>query len=354
MMNRTALVTAVAALAIITSAPRAASAAIATEVTAAGSWTQVLEDFNDGAVNVTVTGPNDFSSNTEADGLGLFTTLGSSTDPQIIKSQAGLYDVSRTNFYRTRFEQAASATLFQQFPFAPNGATRVDFDTQITLAEQTQAAIDGGSNNGNGIRVDPANGGQAGSHRIDYLFADQYETRGVGEWDETDGTADLQGWTGFNLAGGLSVDETTSSVNGTSGSGTPGDRDAQIRLAGQSIAGSYWNAIELRVKGSGSNTPVQLFWANEDGGFGGPRSITMGAAGGVDVDGDWHIYQIEFAGDANWIGKTITDLRLDPVNGTDAATFSVDYFRLVHIPAPAALPAGLAMIVALAARRRRK
>ncbi len=108
-----------------------------------------------------------------------------------------------------------------------------------------------------------------------------------------------------------------------------GAGDAMIVTSGlPHFAGDAVPSIQIRMKAT-ANGPAQLFWSNEDGGFGGGRGLTAQYAG----TGDWQTLTFAVSASEHWMGKTITSLRLDPTSGGGTA-FEIDWIR-----ASAATPA---------------
>ncbi len=86
--------------------------------------------------------------------------------------------------------------------------------------------------------------------------------------------------------------------------------------------------LQVRLKAA-ADAPVQLFWSNEDGGFGSGRGMTAHYTGA----GDWQILTFPLSGSEHWQGKTITSLRLDPTTA-GGTNFEIDWIR-ASAPVPA-------------------
>lgn len=78
--------------------------------------------------------------------------------------------------------------------------------------------------------------------------------------------------------------------------------------------------INVRMR-AGASAGVQFYWAPLGGSFVG-NFLTQTYSGG----GDWQILEYILAGNANWDGKTINQLRIDPI-GAAGAWFEIDWIR---------------------------
>ena len=133
---------------------------------------------------------------------------------------------------------------------------------------------------------------------------------------EFDTANDRSIWTQNTNTGTITV------ANGLFSGVATGNGDAQIYTSGlTSFAGSSVPVIQIRMKAS-TNVTVQLFWANEDGGFGGNRALTVNYTGA----GSLQTLSFALSGLTDWQGKTITALRIDPVTAT-GQTFDIDWIR---------------------------
>jgi hypothetical protein len=133
---------------------------------------------------------------------------------------------------------------------------------------------------------------------------------------EFDTAGNLGYWTQNTNTGTITV------ANGLFSGAATGNGDAQIYTSGlTSFAGSSVPMIQLRMKAS-ANVAVQLFWANEDGGFGGNRALTVNYTGA----GSWQTLSFALSSLSDWQGKTITALRIDPVTAA-GQTFDIDWIR---------------------------
>lgn len=110
-------------------------------------------------------------------------------------------------------------------------------------------------------------------------------------------------------------------------SGT-GQGDAWVITSGlPPFAGDEVPTIQIRFR-SPSNATTQLFWANEDGGYGSGRGMNFNYTGA----GEWQTLTFHLSTSIHWTGKTINSLRFDPVS-TGGQTFEIDWIR-ASAPAP--------------------
>ena len=108
-----------------------------------------------------------------------------------------------------------------------------------------------------------------------------------------------------------------------------GNGDAQFYTSGlPHFPGNDVPTLQIRFRAS-ANVGTQLFWANEDGGYGSGRVMTVNYTGA----GDWQTLGFPLSTSVNWAGKTITSLRFDPV-GAVGQTFEIDWIR-ASAPTPA-------------------
>jgi autotransporter-associated beta strand protein len=109
--------------------------------------------------------------------------------------------------------------------------------------------------------------------------------------------------------------------------------DPNLTRSGLSILGSSDTIIEFRITKDPLDTSrIDLFWADDSGGIGGPRIISVPPAS-VPADGLPHTYRFTFSGQ---ISGKINTFRLDPsadTIGRSKAT-SIDYIRVYTTIAP--------------------
>jgi len=82
--------------------------------------------------------------------------------------------------------------------------------------------------------------------------------------------------------------------------------------------------IAIRIR-SGWTRALQFFWAYEGGGsFSAATRVTLAYDGGD----DWEILEIDLSAHANWNGKQIDKLRIDPITTPD--WFEIDWVRAAN------------------------
>lgn len=134
---------------------------------------------------------------------------------------------------------------------------------------------------------------------------------------EFNSPGDFEGWdmptriTGATVSGGT--------YKGTA-SATP---DAQIRNYDYDFDAAAVGRIDIRMKAT-VNTTVQLFWGVNGSGFSSTRRLNASYTG----NGNWQVVSFDVGMHNLWNG-TITELRLDPVNGFANVPFEIDYIRSV-------------------------
>lgn len=146
------------------------------------------------------------------------------------------------------------------------------------------------------------------------------------EWNTP---GDLEGWSGVNA---------TVATDGSSLTGTSTTNDSRVQITG--IAGGPdldlgWNDfLDLRIQVPASyHGPVQVFYGTSTtGGFSADRVLTI-PADVIPDDGAFHTYRIELGLETLW-RSTLTDLRIDPVDGagTTGMAFAIDFIRVGDEP----------------------
>lgn len=133
---------------------------------------------------------------------------------------------------------------------------------------------------------------------------------------------------GFNVNGnfeGWVPDQiANATVAGGILTGYPTSNDPKLSRGGLQVPGNDVAYIIIRMKKTGATGSGEYFWANEDGGF---ATARRGAFTTIN-DGSFHTYFLSpatGANAANWIGKTISGLRLDPNSNNDGSRFDIDY-----------------------------
>ena len=101
--------------------------------------------------------------------------------------------------------------------------------------------------------------------------------------------------------------------------------DAYFYKNNYNFNGSLVPKIKIRIKASAASA-VQLFWANEDGGFGGGRASNFL---NITTPGAWQELTFDLSNNANWMGKTIRTLRIDPV-ASGNISFEIDWIRSLN------------------------
>lgn len=93
------------------------------------------------------------------------------------------------------------------------------------------------------------------------------------------------------------------------------------------IDGSWFSAVEVRMRTTAANEQAQLFYAGRDGMLSDANSVRWTVEG----DGELRTYVVPLAGAPGWSGW-ITRLRLDPIavgDGSSATRTCVESLRLV-------------------------
>ena len=128
------------------------------------------------------------------------------------------------------------------------------------------------------------------------------------------GSDPAEGWTAQNTGAGMSVGDGL--FRGAASSGDP-----QFLRSGLSINGSTLTGLLFRYRASAAGD-VQLFWGYNGGGFNATQSRTAS----YPVAGGFQTVYFDLTGNAGWIGRRITSLRIDPPGGT-GTTFALDWVR---------------------------
>lgn len=140
---------------------------------------------------------------------------------------------------------------------------------------------------------------------------------------DTDGNS--EGWDSNNVTG--------LAVSGGVISGVTETNDPQLTQSGFLFDGSLGQVVvRLKIDQSGS-VPVQLFWARDGAvGFVGTRVVSATYTG----DNAFQDVIFDLSGEDEWVGRQITALRLDPVNGagTAGAAFEIDSIEISDGSAP--------------------
>ncbi|MGJ8698100.1 MAG: putative Ig domain-containing protein [Verrucomicrobiaceae bacterium] len=141
----------------------------------------------------------------------------------------------------------------------------------------------------------------------------------LGEW-ETDG--DLEGWN-------TNAGKATATAAGGILTFTATAPDPQL-FKGGGIDITQGQIIEIRSR-QNDTEPIQFFWADASGGYGGGRSFIIGAEN-IIPDGEFHTYQVNmtdvFVGD-------VSSIRFDPGN-IAGRSVDIDYIRIGTATPPGA------------------
>jgi cell surface hyaluronidase len=126
----------------------------------------------------------------------------------------------------------------------------------------------------------------------------------------------FQGWARTNIT-------TAASVTNGSLLATSTNNDPQLARTGFNFSGSAVTSITVRYRADIAGS-LQLYWANENGSFAATRLVTATPA--YIANSGYQIATFNLSTHAEWVGKTITALRLDTLAGANKFT-QVDYIR---------------------------
>lgn len=143
---------------------------------------------------------------------------------------------------------------------------------------------------------------------------------------ETDG--ETEGWSGNNIDGLTSADGRLS--------GSASTNDPQLIVGGLALSGDGYRQVAVRIRSSVGAT-LQLFWSHSTaGGFAGARSVTAAYS----TPGVEQTVVFDLSAEPEWNGKTITGLRLDPLNGAVSGLgFEIDSIEVSDgLPRPVVFP----------------
>jgi hypothetical protein len=159
------------------------------------------------------------------------------------------------------------------------------------------------------LRIDPINGASAngGSFAIDFIEISDgqpfVESR-IGSSFDLNG--DFEGW--------VTVKDLSAYVLGGRLQATTTGIDPILTNDIADFSADSIEAVLVRIKSTKAGS-MQLFWSTTDSpGFAGARSVSTAITG----DGEWQTARIPLRGNVEWDGKTIKNLRLDPVNQANA------------------------------------
>jgi hypothetical protein len=136
----------------------------------------------------------------------------------------------------------------------------------------------------------------------------------VVKWDFEGGASD--GWT----VASSSVSNLRSETGCLRGDSV--DIDPNITVPAQKLQLRDAAGVTLRVWFSQAST-LQLYWSNEDGGFGGTRVVQQAVPAQ-----QWTTVRFNLSANAQWAGKTNQSIRIDP--GTiSGISFAIDYIAVM-------------------------
>ncbi len=175
-----------------------------------------------------------------------------------------------------------------------------------------------GDSDGDGIpnRLDLDSDNDGASDAAEYAAGrDPYDGKSFFGF-ATDG--DAEGWV-FN-------NSTNTAIAGGWLSGTTTTTDPQLSRIGFLFPGEKTAKVLIRMQAA-INGNIQLYWGNTgNDSFNAARVLTAPYNG----NGGPQVLTVNLSANTNWIGKTITRLRIDPMNGASASgkTFAIDWIAL--------------------------
>jgi arylsulfatase A-like enzyme len=132
---------------------------------------------------------------------------------------------------------------------------------------------------------------------------------------ETDG--DFEGWS-ESLKNIENFAVSNGAVQGTALTIDPYFANYSVDFSGADVP-----VITLRVR-AGTNSNVQFFWANENGGFDAVRRENRAYTG----NGEWQVLEFDLTAHPEWDGRQISKLRVDPL--TMVSWFEIDWIRAAN------------------------
>ena len=268
----------------------------------------------------------------DAGGTVIYESNGTPNDPKIIFNTGflgaggGNLDLNLFPNLRSRhtvLNGDANVTAWRLTPLTGQG---VNLASNGAGLAESQGTIPNPNTTG-GYRFDPEFSGTDWTMEFDYVYADRGATVGFefGHDGDNAGIAVHPHITGGAVAGGVFA-------------GTINGDDPNINGA-VSLNPNIYRYAEIRLRVPVGSNRIDLFWANNNGGFHPDRRVTLDSAGGL--DGNWHTYVIDFNSNAQWTGGgTVTNFRLDPTAGTAVIgqDIAIDYIRFQEmniVPEPA-------------------
>jgi|GEM_PF-283608 len=132
---------------------------------------------------------------------------------------------------------------------------------------------------------------------------------------EFETAGNTEGWIASNSSAGVAGGIVSGSVTAP---------DPQVANNVPDFSGSASSGVLIRYRGN-MNGNVQLYWGISGAdSYSGTRVVTVPYSGG----GEWQTLYLSPRGHAQWEGKTITRLRIDPA-GTTNNTFGFEWLRLL-------------------------
>ncbi|WP_124981026.1 G8 domain-containing protein [Nonlabens xiamenensis] len=284
---------------------------------------------------------------------GVFGATSTAGDSKIIHRNVVSFESSEVSSLRVRFKADRSTTSFQIFfetlanssfsasrsltaVYTGNGSWEelvLDLSANVDLANQVIT----------GLRIDPTNHSNV-NFEIDWIRADAAldpavscsytiddDGDGLSNGEETDNCRDANSaadfaieFNGDDIFDGYTTQQLTSvqELNGTLSGISTGSDSKLIKNEFLGIQGSQITSLQVRFKANISSTQFRIFWKNEDGGYAAARSVAANYTG----NSSWQTIQLDLSNDQDWIGKTITSLRIDPTNDTNVS-FEIDWIR---------------------------
>lgn len=169
-------------------------------------------------------------------------------------------------------------------------------------------------------------------HLFDTIFRRENAEEHVVEFASFHFEGSTEGWEASDHVGGLTAD------NGVLRGQIASAIDPYVFISDTDFLIGTANAVEVRMKVTGSSGGGKIFYGTEDQpGFAEARSETFT----LTHDGEFHTYTVDLDS-PNWSGR-LTDLRLDIEGGQAGSYFEIDYIRVID-NRKAALPVRLERI----------
>lgn len=152
----------------------------------------------------------------------------------------------------------------------------------------------------------------------------------TGSWSvEWNSAGNFESWVAVNA---------TALVAGGNLSGTATSTDSRVQRtsigSGPDLDLGWNDFLELRIQVPSSYTgPIQIFYGTSyTGGFSSEREVDIPSSQ-IPSDGAFHTYRIDLGLEPAW-RSTLTDLRVDPVDGAGSSgmAFAIDYVRIGDEP----------------------